>query len=64
MANRGSYDSFPEGSDVHDKLLVETQMNLLNRIKDAPGHNQAAKYAEAYALISGLAVVQPELKNN
>lgn len=61
MSNRGAYSSRPEGHAEHDKLLVETQIELLKNIKQANAVG-AVKFAEAYALISGLSVVRQEQK--
>lgn len=61
---RTIYGQPPESIDKHDELFVETQIALLNEIKNARGASVAKAYAEAYALISGhLGAVPVEVKN-
>lgn len=63
MAN-SMYGSVPEGFGQHDKLLLETQVALLNKVRDASSSSYAKAFAEAYALISGHITAQAvEIKN-
>ena len=48
-----TYGSAPEGWEKHDKLLVETQIDLLEKITDIKTPLGAPAFAEAYALVSG-----------
>lgn len=43
----------------HDAVLVETQVNLLQRVKESSNPTAAKGYAEAYALISGVLAAKP-----
>lgn len=61
---RSTYGSAPDGWQEHDKLLLETQKELLRQVKESDTPGMARGFAEAYALISGHITTQRiEVKN-
>lgn len=61
---RSTYGSAPDGWEEHDKLLMETQSDLLRKVKGSNTPGAARGFAEAYALISGHITTQGvEVKN-
>ncbi|MDO5863422.1 MULTISPECIES: hypothetical protein [Paenarthrobacter] len=62
MANLydGTYRSADETKYAeHDNALLDAQIALLKQVKSTSSPTVAAKYAEAYALISGKTVLPP-----
>lgn len=62
---RSIYGSAPDGRQEHDELLVETQMELLGKVKATKSPTAARAFAESYALITGHFTAQRiEVKND